>query len=482
MMLAMRTRSLWLPLVRTAGACAVVALLATAGFARQEGGDGDKDKKDGDAAASDEDKKKDEKEEWFALVHGDIYTGTGALLRDASLLAKNGVIQKIATTIEIPEGAKVLDARGLRVYPGLVAITSNGLLGGSSDLADTVDPFNQRMVLGLAAGVTSTGVGSAVAKLKRYEIKGVVMRDKYLTTFGYSVANPAGKRSLVEKLDATSKYLRAFREYEDKKKQQKDLKEPPSKGMDAAVLSVLKGETLARFNADTREDLLGIARLAQQYGFRPVIDGCREGWTVADELGRAGAYAIITARERDDKDESLVREGGSSIENAAILHRAGVQVAIISAGKGVDLGGLVGRDILHLPIEVGFAVRGGLPERAGIEAITIVPARIMGVAHRIGSLEVGKDCDLIVTDGDILHYKTFVQYAVVDGKQVYDKEQELWFAHIRPRPTPAMAPDKRVDPGEEAPEGSGEKKPDGEAPVGKPEEPKEPETPPKDGR
>src|SRR6202008_631128 len=119
---------------------------------------------------------------------------------------------------------------------------------------DTVDPFNSRMVLGLASGITSTGVGSVAAKLKRGEIKGVVMRDRYLTTLTYSTNNPSTKRSLVEKLDLTAKYLRDFREYEAKKSTNKDLKEPAKKGVDSSVLSVLKGETLARFNADGRED------------------------------------------------------------------------------------------------------------------------------------------------------------------------------------------------------------------------------------
>jgi adenine deaminase len=87
-----------------------------------------------------------------------------------------------------------------------------------------------------------------------------------------------------------------------------------------------------------------------------------------------------------------------------------------------------------MPVEAGFAVRGGLSNAAALEAMTIVPARILGVDHRVGSLELGKDCDAIVTDGDLLHYQTFVQYTVVDGKLVYDKEKELYFAHIRPRP------------------------------------------------
>src|SRR5206468_12175349 len=93
-----------------------------------------------------------------------------------------------------------------------------------------------------------------------------------------------------------------------------------------------------------------------------------------------------------------------------------------------------------LPVEAGFAVRGGLPDDAALAAMTIVPARVLGIDHRVGSLERGKDCDAIVTDGDILHYQTFVQYAVVDGKLVYDKEKELYFAHIRPRPKKPEAP------------------------------------------
>ena len=104
---------------------------------------------------------------------------------------------------------------------------------------------------------------------------------------------------------------------------------------------------------------------------------------------------------------------------------------------------------MHLPIEAGFAVRGGLPERAALEAITITPARLMGVDHRVGSLEVGKDCDLILTDGDVLHYQTFTQLAVIEGKVVYEKDKELFFAHIRPHPGAIVAPEERLDRGEE---------------------------------
>jgi imidazolonepropionase-like amidohydrolase len=397
-----------------------------------------------------EEDEEEEGDEWFACVGGDVYTGTGAVLRGATVLAKNGRIRELGHEIHVPESATVLDVTGLRVYPGLVAHSSSGLVGGSGDFADTVDPFSSRMVLALASGITTAGQSETALKLKRGEIEGVVMRENYLAP--QSFGNAAARRSLREKLEAASKYLRKYAKWEEDVKQDKELREPSKKGVDSTIVDILHGKVLARFNAEDRAELLEIARLAQRYGFRPVIDGCREGWTVADELGRAGAYAIVTPRSRRDKTENLVRPGGSSIENAAILHRHGVQVAVVPGQKGIDLGGIVGRDILHLPIEAGFAIRGGLPEDAAFDAITKIPARLLGVEHRVGTLEVGKDCDLIVTDGDVLHYETFVQFAVVEGVQVYDKQQELYFAHIRPRPVAEVAPEEKTDPGEEPPE------------------------------
>jgi len=441
----------------------------------QEGGSGEPPAGEGGEAAGDEKEKDDGVEHWFAIQNGEVHTGTGAILRGATVLARNGKITEIGYDVFVPADAKILDARGMRVYPGLVTVSSQGLLGGSSsDLDDTSDPFNSRMTLALAAGITSTGLSSTAAKLKRFSVDGIVMRDKIFTTLSWSNRTPSGKRTLREKLQAASAYLRKFREWEEKVKEDKELKEPSKKGVDSSVLSVLKGETTAKFVANERDDLLGIARLAMEFGFRPVIEGCVEGWTVAADLGRAGAFAIVTPRDRRAKDEQLTSAGGSSIENAAILHRSGVQVAVLPTTESVDLGGIVGRDIQALPIEAAFAVRGGLPEAAALDAITMVPARILGVSHRVGSLEIGKDCDAIVTDGDLLHYRTFVQYAVVDGRLVYDKEKELYFAHIRPRPVPPE--EKKLDKGE-----TPEKPKTEEAEPASTEEPKDEKKDEKDG-
>lgn len=423
----------------------------------------------------DKEKKKADEDRWLAITNGDVYIGPGALLREATVLCKNGKIHRIGHDLDMPPETKLIDASGMHVYPGLVSPSSSGLLGNTtSDFGDSMDPFNRNMILGLAAGITTTGVGNAAVKLKRFSIKDAQVRDRAFVTLTWSGRNPQGKKGLREKLASTAEYLRQFRDWEERVKREKDLKEPAKKDVDPGILSVLKNEAYARFSANDRDDLLGIARLAQEYGFRPIIEGCTEGWTVADELGRAGAMAILTIRNQSPKDEELVRAGGSSIQNASILHRAGVSVAVVPGQDSVSLDGIVGRDIQHITVEAGFAVRGELPDDAAIASITTVPARMMGIGHRVGSLEVGKDADMIITDGELLHYNTHVQWAIVDGKVAYDKEKEMYFAHIRPRKKSEPA-EVKLDKGETAP------KPEDSA-----KEPKEGETPkegdkPKDG-
>ena len=445
-----------------------------------------------------EDADEEEPDTYMAVQGGDIYTGTGEILRGATLLSKNGKIEEIGYNLYLPKDTEVVDAKGLRVYPGLVALSAStrmsqgtfapglefheftphnefeGVCGDcgksleeiippaldpgetstehlavegiKSDFDDSYDPFNGYLVMALGNGITTMQQSTTAIKMLRGRIDGVTMADKSMTSFSWSGFNPEGKADLREKFREGNQYLIDLRRWQELVKKDKELKEPSRKGIDSRVLSVLQGETMAKFSSNDRDDLLGIARLAQANKFRPVIEGCVEGWIVAEELGRAGAFAIVTPRSRSDRSEELSRESGSSIENAAILHAAGVQVAVVPANTSVDLGGISGRDLLHLPIEAGFAVRGGLSDKAALESITIVPARLLGVDHRVGSLEIGKDADMLLCDGDIMHYQTFVQYAIVNGEQVYDKEEEIFYAHIRPRGEVA------VDPGEAVPE------------------------------
>ncbi len=453
----------------------------------------------------------EEADVWTAIMGGDIVTGTGEMLRGATLLSKNGKIEAIGYDLYIPEEAEIHNVTGLRLYPGMVALSASSRItqgtlapenpdrfvdltstdgedwdaedwdnedwnedwaaddtaavaSSEKGILDDYDPFSPFMTLALGAGITTVEQSGNAVKLRTDSIEDVLIAEGNLSSFSFSSGD--ARRRAREDFAGAADYLRAFRAWEDKG--DKDAEEPDKKGVNSGALKVLRGETRAKFNASSREELLGIARLAQTYGFRPIIEGAREGWTVADELGRAGATIMLVPRERRGKESALLNaEGGSSIENAAKLYSAGCQIAVQPLSGAIDLGGIAGRDLLHLMIEAGFAVRGGLSETAALQAVTIIPARVLGCDHRVGTLEVGKDADVIVTDGDLLHYETFVQKAFVGGQLSYDKANELFYAHIRPLPEVEAAAeesdeDSKAGDGDEEPEGEDQEAGDGD--------------------
>ena len=169
-----------------------------------------------------------------------------------------------------------------------------------------------------------------------------------------------------------------------------------------------------------------------------VIFGGQEAWACAGRLGRVGAQLVITPRAKGWADQSLNAPSGWSIENAKILWEHGVPFSILPGERWITTGGLAGRDMLTLPMEAAFAIRGGLPQQAALRALTLDAAKILGLQDRIGSIEAGKDADLIICDGDLFHYRTFVQWTVVNGRMVYDKQAAPYFAHIRPRQATSM--------------------------------------------
>ncbi len=152
---------------------------------------------------------------------------------------------------------------------------------------------------------------------------------------------------------------------------------------------------------------------------------------MADAIGRANAYCIITPRSKKYPDKNVNRANGSTIEQAAILRKAGVKFAVTALSPGISTGGIAGRDLMNLPLEAAFGIRGGLDEQTALESITITAAEMCGVDHRLGSIEPGKDADLIVLDGDPFDYRTFVDLTFVDGKLMYEKDKSPYFNHIK---------------------------------------------------
>jgi hypothetical protein len=373
---------------------------------------------------------------WLAIVGGDVYTVTDGVVRGGTVLCRDGRIVAVGDAVRVPDGARRVDARGMRVYPGLVAVNSSGLIRGSGASARySFDPFSLNVDLALTGGLTTIQGSDTIVRLTRGSLEGHLLGTRPWRELSVSPTSPSSRRDLRAKFGAAREFLREQRAWQLAKEIGKEEgEEPKPEDVDKDALALLRGEAIARFNADGAKDLLAICDFLEEFPLEAVIFGGREAWTVAGRLGRTGARLVLTARDKAWADETVNRPSGWTIENARILHEHGVEFAILPESAGFSTGGILGRDLMNLPLEAAFAIRGGLPQDAALRAITLDAAKILGVEDRIGSIEPGKDADLIVCGGDLFHYRTFVEWAVVAGRVVYDKQKAPYFAHVRPRP------------------------------------------------
>ena len=395
-----------------------------------------------DTAAAGSDKKPEspdeedekEKDRFFAITGATVHPMAGPTRTDVTILCKNGKIRAIGDELGLPDDARVLEADGYHVYPGLVAVSSIGVVGAEPP-EDTSDVYSLSAVLALAGGITTVVTGNTAAKVNFGTLEDQVVKRDLFVSINYATRSPGSRRSLRASFDRLRQYLRDLEAYEEKKKTDSEA-EPPGKswirGNNAKYLALLKRESVAVTSANTAHELIEVCDLATQYGIGVVVRGAYEGWTVAPRLARSGVAVIVTPRRRVDVDDERNRSTGSSITNAAVLHAHGVRLAIIPGRSAITTWGLAGRDLFHLPMEAAFAVRGGLPNQAAERAITIDAARILGIDHRVGSIEIGKDGDFVVCDGELLGYLTHARWTVVNGRIAYDKQKETLFDHIRP--------------------------------------------------
>jgi imidazolonepropionase-like amidohydrolase len=373
-------------------------------------------------------------DEFFAVRGAIVHTVSGPTLYGPTVLCNRGKIVAIGHEVVVPEEAEVLDADGFHLYPGLVSVSSSGIVG-SEPPEDNTNVYSLSMSLGLAGGVTSVVTGNTVAKLTFGTLDGHVIKRSVFHSLRYSTQDPSGRRQLRASLDRVRRYLRDLDDHAVKKSTDPSAQEPDKKWLQrdyATALKLLKHEIIAVADANTAQELTDLADLAERYGIRIVVRGAREGWVVAPAMARAGLRAVITPRTRRDPDERTNHPNGSSIENARILYDHGVPFAVLPLSTRISTSGLAGRDLMHLPMEAAFAVRGKLPEEVAIRAITLDAARILGVDHRIGSIDVGKDADFVIVDGELLHYMTLVRWTVVNGRIAYDKQKDSLLEHIRP--------------------------------------------------
>lgn len=359
------------------------------------------------------------------------------------LIGDDGKIAALGAGLTPPEGAEILDAEGRLVTPGCVeahchiGLDNEAVGWEGKDYNEVTDPITPQMRAidsiypqdeafgnALRGGVTTacTGPGSAnviggtfaVIKLAGSRVDDMVVKfpAAMKCAFGENprrVYGHGAKRTPATRMGVAA-LLRDF--LTKARKYQQDTDEGKDPAFDAkleAMLPVMRGEIPLKAHAHRADDIFTAIRIAKEFGLKLTLDHCTDGAEIADALGAEGYPAFIGPSLGT---KSKVELKNKSFATAGILDRAGVDVSIITDAPVIPL--------QYLPLCAGLAAEAGLGEKAAWEAITIRPARALGVADQLGSLEVGKDADIVVwTANPLTTIGGHAWQTFVNGKTVY---------------------------------------------------------------
>jgi imidazolonepropionase-like amidohydrolase len=351
-----------------------------------------------------------------------VYTLAGPPLAPGAVLVSGGKIVAVGPKLEPPAGAKVIDLGPGVLMPGLVdAYSHAGIAGRPAEVTREVTPdyrvltavdwraraFREALAegttcLGLAPGTDgviaglSCAVKTAGARRALREETGLVLTMASDPTAGNTarqrpdsiyVRQPTNRMGVVWLLRSTL----------DKAARQK----APEL---AVVREALAGRRRTYAVSRTDNDLVSLLRIAKEFKFTPTVIGGHEAYKVRQELAAAKVPVILAPLTTSPGGAGP--EGSEVVwNNPALLHKAGVPVAL-SGGRLLD--------------QARFAVRYGMPPEVALAAITRTPARLLGLDSRVGTLEAGRDADLLALDGDPLELTTSIKWVLVDGN-TYEK-------------------------------------------------------------
>ena len=376
------------------------------------------------------------------IKNGYVKTMAGADIEGGSVLIDdNGKILAVGSALEAPASATVIDAEGRLVTPGCVEahchIGLGDLSGGDYNESTTpitpemraIDGINPQNVVfqnAIRGGVTSvcTGPGStnilcgtfAAIKCVGSRVEDMVIKDPVAMkcAFGENPKKAYGGNGKAPKTRmAIAAMFREFlykakKYYEDKQAG----KDPSFDFKMEAMLPVMAGEIPLKAHAHRADDIFTAIRIAKEFGVKMTLDHCTDGAIIADALAKEGYPAFVGPSMGGISKYELLNK---SFETPAALHKAGVDIAIITDAGVIQ--------IQYLPMVAGMAMKSGLPEETAWRAITVNPAKLVGIGDRVGSLEVGKDGDVVIWQADPLHeVGTEAYITIVDGKVVYRAE------------------------------------------------------------
>ena len=406
----------------------------------------------------------------IAIQAGHILTISDNPIENGIVLIKGGKIEALGRNVVLPEDVRLIDANDKFIMPGLIdaqsrlfvmdrELNENRTIAPELNILDAIDPFIKEYREVLAQGVTAVciapgsrsliGGRSAVLKLNgsknvdRMLLKADVTlkaaigvstnnQSTSLTRLGhYSAIREAFIATKVymqrkEKADRElSEYKRKKAEYEKKESgKETEKKEKPkrparfrSSSSSDVLAQVLRREIPLQVEAHRVTDILNVLRLADEFGFNLILDKCTEGYLVADEIARRKIPVIVGPVSTSFVDIPRLEYRNHSMSNAAILSQKGVKAALGVSGRD-------GSSSKFITLAAAMAAANGMDKNAALRAITLTPAEMLGVADRIGSLQVGKDADVVIMTGHPLDTRTRVEMVLIEGKVVFDRKSQ----------------------------------------------------------
>jgi imidazolonepropionase-like amidohydrolase len=379
----------------------------------------------------------------LAFVGARLHPVSGPEIPDGVLVVRDGLIAAVGIRgeVEIPPDARSIDSTGHVILPGLVCTHSHVGEPWGADSSDPVQP-EVRSFDGIdvraasvhrarAGGLTTInampGSGHLISGQTSYlklRLGGTIEELCYRFPDGAPMGglkmangtNPQGEKPFPGTRAKSAALVRAkylaANEYRAKlaRADEDPDVDPPARDLSLEPLvEVLDGKRIVHFHTHRHDDILTVLRLAEEFGFRVVLHHVSEGWKVADEIAAAGAPCSVILV---DSPGGKLEARDLSFDTPARLVAAGVPVSIHTDDYITD-----SRLFLR---SAALAVRAGLDRDAALAALTLRGAEQLDLADRIGSLEVGKDADLCVLDGDPLALETQVLETWVEGERVFD--------------------------------------------------------------
>ena len=396
-----------------------------------------------------------------AITGGKVYPVSGPPIEGGTVLIVNGKITAVGTSVAIPAGAQRIDATGKIVTPGFV--NSSTQLGvqevsqvndtrdmsarGKDNIAaaftvwDGLNPNSVMMAPARKEGITSfivmpTG-GLVAGQAALLDVVPGTTTDMIIrapVAMIAEVGDPqqAGVNSrgeLIVKLRELLDDTRFFQTHRDAFDRAQTRPFAASRLDLQAMIPVIQGKLPLVVVVDRASDIDAAMRIAREFNVKLMIGGGAEGWMMADKLAAAHIPVLTGAMNNIPGGFAAL---GQRQENAALLRKAGVQVALIGNAGGGDEEAF---NVRNLKQEAGNAVAYGMTWDDALRAVTLAPAEIFGVADRVGSLQPGREGNVVVWSGDPFEFTTRVEHVFVRGHEYSDKtRQDLLMERYRNLP------------------------------------------------